>query len=105
MHHEFQQPFSPTHENVAKLNISRDQPKYKLAADLRRAFSCIVAGNVKEEGIRAVEEHGNYRLTGNPKIMAAMDELLQSFVDEKRMKLPGQTYTPCYELVNSQVKT
>lgn len=105
MHHEFQQPFSPTHENVAKLNISRDQPKYKLAADLRRAFSCIVAGNVKEAGIRAVEEHGNYRLTGNPKIMAAMDELLQSFVDEKRMKLPGQTYTPCYELVNSQAKT
>lgn len=100
MYHEFQQPFAPTHENVAQLNISTDQPKYKLAADLRRAFSCIVAGNVKEEGIRAVKKHGNYRITGSPQVMAAMDELLQSFVDEKRMKLPGKVYTPCYEIVN-----
>jgi len=101
--HEFQQPFAPTHENVAKLNISTDQPKYKLAADLRRAFSCIVAGNVKEKGIRAVEEHGNYHLTGNPSVMLAMDELLNSFVEEKRMKLLGEDYVPCYEIVNHQV--
>jgi len=43
---DFQKPFDPTHENMAKLNLSKDQEPYKLAADLRRAFSGIVAGNV-----------------------------------------------------------
>ncbi len=99
MYHEFQQPFLPTHENVSTLKIHTDQPSYKLAADLRRAFSCIVAGNFKEEGIRAVEEHGKFQITGNPELMAAMDELLESFVDEGRMKLPGTDYVPCYEIV------
>ncbi|MBQ75795.1 MAG: LOG family protein [Gammaproteobacteria bacterium] len=104
MYRDFQQPFLPTHKNVAKLNICKGQPTYKLAADLRRVFSSIVAGNVKEQGIRAIEEHGNYRLTGEPEIMTAMDELLQSFVDEKRMKLPGHDYTPCYEIVSRKSK-
>lgn len=101
LYSEFQQPFAPTHENVAKLNITADQPGYKLAADLRRAFSCIVAGNFKEDGIRAVEEQGKFQITGNPRLMAAMDELLQSFIDEDRMKLPGKTYVPCYEIANA----
>lgn len=99
---EFQQPFVPTHENVAKLNITDEQSDYKLAADLRRAFSCIVAGNFKEGSIRAVEEQGKFQITGNPKLMSAMDELLQSFVDEGRMKLPGKAYIPCYEIVNAE---
>ncbi len=99
IYHEFQQPFPATHQNIASLKITSDQPAYKLAADLRRVFSCIVAGNVKEEGIRAVEEHGNFRITGDPEIMQAMDELLQSFVKAGRMKLPGTAYVPCYEIV------
>ncbi len=101
MHHEFQQPFEPTQENVSRLSLSADQPSYQLAADLRRIFSCIVAGNVKEEGIRYVEEHGNFKISGNKEILAAMDELLQSFVAEGRMKLPGDAYVPCYEIVNT----
>jgi hypothetical protein len=32
--------------------------------------------------------------------MSAMDSLLTSFVSEGRMKLPGSTYIPCYEIVN-----
>src|SRR5260370_401832 len=36
--HEFQQPFRPTHANVAALNLHREQPRHSLAADLRRAF-------------------------------------------------------------------
>jgi pyrimidine/purine-5'-nucleotide nucleosidase len=99
MHEEFQQPFAPTHENVSKLKIHADQPAYKLAADLRRAFSCIVAGNVKEDGLRAVEEHGKFQITGNQELMSAMDDLLKSFVKEERMKLPGTAYDPCYEIV------
>ena len=35
-----------------------DQPKEELAADLRRAFSAIVAGNVKDEGIRRIRDKG-----------------------------------------------
>ena len=76
-------------------------PAYKLAANLRSTFSCIVAGNVKEDGIRAVEEHGNFQLAGDPEIMRAMDALLNSFVDEGRMKLPGSAYIPCYEIVGA----
>jgi len=104
MYEEFQQPFAPTHENVAKLNITTDQPGYKLAADLRRAFSCIVAGNFKEDGIRAVEEQGKFQMTGNPDLMRSMDELLQLFIDEGRMKLPGTAYVPCYEIVKTRKK-
>jgi hypothetical protein len=30
--------------------------------------------------------------------MHALDTLLQSFVAQHRMKVPGKTYTPCYAL-------
>lgn len=96
---EFQAAFKPTHENMSGLNLSFDQPKDRLAADLRRAFSGIVAGNIKPDGISAIQDHGPYQLTGDPKIMAAMDTLLSEFVAQRRMKLKG-VYQPCYELVH-----
>ena len=70
-----------------------------LAANLRRAFSGVVAGNVKEQGIRAIEQHGCFEIQGNPALMLAMDDLLTSFVIQQRMKLPGKTYVPCYRIV------
>ncbi|PLN67710.1 hypothetical protein CWN73_32180, partial [Klebsiella quasipneumoniae] len=36
---DLQMPFDPTHENMANLKLSPDQPVEVLAADLRRAFS------------------------------------------------------------------
>ena len=96
---EFQMPFAPTHENMRKLQIHRDQPAYMLAANLRRAFSGLVAGNVKEEGIRAVEEFGHFEISGDPEIMEKIDKLLKSFAEQQRMKLPGSTYVPCYRIV------
>ncbi len=42
----FQRPFEPTHENMAALELNRNIPTHHLAANLRRAFSGIVAGNV-----------------------------------------------------------
>ena len=93
----FQQAFDPTHANMAALNLNRDQPAARLAADLRRAFSGIVAGNVKPYGIEAIQKHGPYELNGDPSIMQALDSLLDSFVQQKRMKLSGH-YTPCYIL-------
>jgi hypothetical protein len=96
---EFQQPFMPTHENMRNLKLHRQQDTHLLAAHLRRAFSGVVAGNVKEQGIRAIDEHGPFEIHGDQDIMASMDGLLTSFVEQHRMKLPGKKYTPCYRII------
>ena len=96
---QFQQPFEPSHENVEALNLTREQDPHLLAADLRRAFSAIVAGNVKDDGIRRIEQHGPFRIHGDAEIMRALDGLLHAFVEQGRMKVPGKAYTPCYYLV------
>ena len=95
----FQHPFEVTHETMRSLRLYRDQPAHELAADLRRAFSGIVTGNVKENGVRAIEKLGPYELTGDASVMKLLDELLAAFVAQKRMKLPGSAYKPCYRLV------
>jgi predicted Rossmann-fold nucleotide-binding protein len=97
---EFQQPFNPTHENMAALVLNRDQPTHLLAANLRRAFSGIVAGNVKPETIISVRNQGPFEINGEKEIMKALDSLLASFIKQKRMKLPGTTYSPCYKIVS-----
>ena len=96
---EFQRPFEPSHENMRNLAIRRNQPVHLLAAQLRRAFSGIVAGNVKAQGIRAIEQHGLFEIHGDADIMERMDTLLASFVAQHRMKLPGKAYQPCYRIV------
>jgi predicted Rossmann-fold nucleotide-binding protein len=95
----FQKPFVPTHENMRNLELHKHQDRHLLAANLRRLFSGVVAGNVKDEGIRAIEEFGNFEIRGEPGIVGPMDALLTSFVAQNRMKLPGKTYTPCYRIV------
>lgn len=97
---EFQHPFEPTHENMASLHLYRDQPTHLLAANLRKAFSGIVAGNVKPETLRSVRENGLFEINGEKDIMQALDRLLASFVEQRRMKLPGKIYQPCYKLVS-----
>jgi pyrimidine/purine-5'-nucleotide nucleosidase len=97
---EFQHPFAPTHENMASLNLHRDQVPYKLAANLRRVFSAIVAGNVKEEGLLAIKEFGPYKITGDKTLMSALDELLTSFTEQGRMKINTEKYNPCYEVLD-----
>jgi hypothetical protein len=54
---------------------------------------------VKEEGIRAVEQHGVFEITGEQAIMQPLDKLLNRFVEQQRMKLPGTTYNPCYRVL------
>ncbi|MCG2633448.1 MAG: nucleotide 5'-monophosphate nucleosidase PpnN [Gammaproteobacteria bacterium] len=97
-----QQPFSPTHEAMAALDLSTSQPSHKRVADLRRAFSGIVAGNVKEQGIRAVEAQGPFVLRGDPALMAPLDRLLRMFVEQGRMKLAAESYQPCYRILDRQ---
>ena len=92
----FQYPFEPTHESMRELALHQDQGKAELAVVLRKAFSGIVAGNVKADGVRQIKEHGPFELTGDPSLMARIDDLLRSFVEQQRMKLPGSEYKPCY---------
>ena len=96
---ELQRPFEVTHSSMRSLRLLREQPIHALTADLRRAFSGIVSGNVKEQGLRAIERHGPFELEGVPAIMTLLDELLSAFVAQQRMKLPGTAYVPCYRLV------
>ncbi len=97
---EFQMPFVPTHQNMSTLKLHKDQPSHLLAADLRRAFSGIVAGNVKTDGIRQIETHGSFEIHGETSIMEPLDNLLASFVEQNRMKLGGKKYNPCYRIVS-----
>ncbi|WP_222611087.1 MULTISPECIES: nucleotide 5'-monophosphate nucleosidase PpnN [Undibacterium] len=96
---EFQRPFLPTHENMRSLALHKNQEAHLLAANLRRAFSGVVAGNVKDQGIRAIEKHGHFEIVGDAEIMHSMDALLHSFVTQSRMKLPGKAYVPCYKVI------
>lgn len=96
----FQEPFDPTHEAMSRLELHKNQPIDQLAANLRRAFSGIVAGNVKDKGIRAIEEKGPFQIQGDPELMKPLDALLRAFVSQGRMKLAGSTYNPCYQVVS-----
>jgi pyrimidine/purine-5'-nucleotide nucleosidase len=96
---DFQHPFEVTHDSMRRLALHRDQPQHLLVANLRRAFSGIVAGNVKEHGIALIEKHGPFELSGDPALMRLLDELLRGFVAQGRMKLPGSVYTPCFRII------
>ncbi|MGB0662450.1 MAG: nucleotide 5'-monophosphate nucleosidase PpnN [Pontibacterium sp.] len=95
----FQKPFDPTHENMETLNISRSLNDSELAGQLRRALSAIVAGNVKEPGIRAIEEFGPFNIHGDADIMAGLDDMLKGFITQKRMSIDHENYVPCYKIV------
>jgi len=96
---EFQLPFAVSHKSMRALRLSHSQPAHERAANLRRAFSGIVAGNIKEYGVDAIEKHGPFELVGEESIMEPLDRLLRAFVAQRRMKLAGSEYTPCYRLV------
>ena len=97
---DFQYAFAVNHENMANLTLHADQPKEKLAANLRCVFSGIVGGNVRDECIQLIEEKGPFLIRGEEKLMRNVDRLLESFIEQGRMKLPGSKYTPCYKIIN-----
>lgn len=94
----FQVPFIPTHDSMAALPLHQEQDVASLAVVLRQAFSGIVAGNVKAEGVRQIKEKGPFQLRGDVHLMQRIDALLESFVAQGRMKLPGAEYIPCYTI-------
>ncbi len=95
---EFQQPFTATHESVAALDIGGGGPTHELAANLRRVFSSIVSGNVREDTAAAIDEHGPFEINGSGEIMRLLDNLLKAFVEQRRMKIATADYAPCYRI-------
>ncbi len=96
-----QLPFIPSHENILALQLHSNQEKFQLAANIRNTLSAIVAGNVKEEGIEAVERKGLYKIRGEKNILQPLSSLLDSFIAMGRMKISDSGYVPCYEIVFS----
>jgi predicted Rossmann-fold nucleotide-binding protein len=94
----FQDRFVATHDSMRGLNISEDLPMHELAANLRRVFSGIVSANVREDTAMLVEEHGPFEVRGSTRITDLLDKLLASFVAQKRMKIAGDDYVPCYRV-------
>lgn len=95
---EMKSPFEVNHDTMAALKLSKDTPAAELVVNLRRAFSGIVAGNVKDQGVRLVREKGPFVLRGDKEIMGAIDQLLRDFVQAGRMKLIRESYNPCYTI-------
>jgi predicted Rossmann-fold nucleotide-binding protein len=95
----FQAPFVPTHEAMQQLRISPELRPDVLAANLRCAFSGLVAGNVRHDGISRIAEHGPFEIAGDARLMARLDKLLKIFVSQRRMRLPGREYVPCYRIL------
>ena len=93
---DFQRPFVATHQAMLDLDINEGLPPHKLAANLRRAFSGIVSGNVREDTADIIEREGPFEINGSARIMGLMDELLSGFVAEHRMKISSGDYDPCY---------
>lgn len=90
-----QQPFIPSHENMAALRLHKNTPRDQLCVDLRAAFSGIVAGNVKSYGLAQVKAHGPYQLHADQQIGELLEGLLKEFVTQGRMSL-SQNYKPSF---------
>ena len=98
---DYQRPFIPTHDAMGALNLHYEQPKHELACNLRKMFSGIVYGNIKEEGVLSIEKNGPFIIRGDYKLMDKLDALLTSFGQDKRMKISRDIeYNPCYKIVS-----
>lgn len=95
----FQEGFTPSHQAGAMLHVERSEDVSAFAAALRRFFSCVVWGNVKPDGVAAVEALGPFPVSGDSEVLRAVDELIRAFGKQGRMRLVGE-YTPVYRLEN-----
>ena len=96
----YQQPFEVSHESMASISLFGDMESHVLASNLRKIFSGIVAGNVKENGIRLIKRHGPFEIRGEGAVVRPLDTLLTSFVRDRRMKVAAESYVPCYRLAS-----
>ena len=94
--YELQIANTVTHEFMSSLNLTKEQEEWKLAANLRSAFSGIVAGNVKDYGIQSVKKKGPFVLHGDKMIIDELGKLLENFIKQHRILLSQKEYKPCY---------
>ena len=94
-------PFVPTHESMLALELDKDQQPQNLACELRRLFSGIVAGNIKTEVRRSIDSQGPFEIKADTQLVAAIDQLLNRLINEKRMKMDGD-YRPCYKIISTR---
>jgi predicted Rossmann-fold nucleotide-binding protein len=92
----FQRPFVATHESMQALRMDDDLPPHELAVNLRRAFSGIVSGNVREDTAELIDREGPFEIVGSHRIMGLLDDMLTGFVAQHRMKISSGDYKPCY---------
>jgi predicted Rossmann-fold nucleotide-binding protein len=90
-----QEPFTADHETVARTVLESGQSPSQRAGLLRRVFSAVVSGNVRPEGIKAVEAQGPFRLRGDRALVSAVDGLLSELAAQGRMSKSGP-YRPSY---------
>jgi len=96
--HDFQVPFVASHESMRSIELVEDLPVHQLAVNLRRIFSGIVSGNVREDTITEIEERGPFEIKGSKELMTLLDGLLAAFVQQGRMKIASECYSPCYRV-------
>jgi len=96
--HDFQTPFVANHESMFALAVDESLPVHELTVNLRRVFSGIVSGNVREDTMAVIEERGPFEICGSEKLMKLLDRLLTAFVDQGRMKIAAESYSPCYRV-------
>ena len=94
-------PFVPTHESMFALELDKDQQPQNLACELRRLFSGIVTGNIKTEVRRSIDSQGPFEIKADTQLVAAIDQLLNRLINEKRMKMDGD-YRPCYKMISTR---
>ncbi len=94
----FQEPFTATHDSMASLDIREDLDTHDLAVNLRRVFSGIVSGNVREDTAAVIDRDGPFEINASGRIMSLLDNLLAAFVRQGRMKLASADYEPCYRI-------
>lgn len=93
-----QSQFTPTHDSMGALNLHFDQSAVDLCYEIRRAFSGIVAGTIKEQGQREVARLGPFQISGDQSVVDQLGNLLDQFVRQKRLKVAAQNHRPCYEV-------
>lgn len=96
--HDYQRPFRASHESMSAIVLDEALPRHQLAVNMRRIFSGIVSGNVREDTIAMIEDQGPFEIRGSNRLMRILDRLLSAFVSQGRMKIASDSYSPCYHV-------
>lgn len=92
--------FDSTHENVSKIKLSKSAYKelWEYVANVSKAFSAFVAGNIKADTVEMIQKKGPFQLHGDANIAREFNIFLQYLVKSERMKIKGE-YKPCYDII------